>query len=48
MSVVKWASLCMLKTVIGLFRGWGKIWSWHAFWMVWCHAVVSMHMAEMR
>ena len=36
----------MLKIVIGLNRGWGRIWSWQAFWMVCCHTVLSMQMAE--
>jgi hypothetical protein len=36
----------MLKIVIGLNRGWGRIWSWQAFRMVCCHTVLSMQMAE--
>ena len=36
----------MLNMVIGLSRGWGKIWSWHAFRMVCWHTVLSMLMAE--
>ena len=36
----------MLKMVIGLNSGWGRIWSWQAFRMVCCHTVLSMQMAE--
>ena len=36
----------MLKIVIGLNRGCGKIRSWHAFRMVWCHTKLSMQMAD--
>ncbi len=38
----------MLNMVIGWKSGWGRIWSWHAFRMVCCHIVLSMHMAEVR
>ena len=31
---------------IGLNKGWGKTWSWHAFWMVCRHTVMSMQTAE--
>ena len=48
MRVVKWFLWCMLKMVIGLNRGWGRTWSCHAFWMVCCHTVLSMHMADVR
>jgi hypothetical protein len=46
MRVVKCALLCMLKIVIGLNRGWGRTWSWHTFWTVCRHTVMSMQMAE--
>ena len=48
MRVVKWLVLCMLNMVIGLNKGWGKTWSWHAFWMVCRHTVMSMQMAKVR
>ena len=49
MRVVKWELLCILKIVIGLKRGWGRTWSWQAFWMVCHHTVMSMQiMAEVR
>jgi len=38
----------MLNMVIGLNRGWGRTWSWHAFRIVCCHTVLSMQMAEVR
>jgi hypothetical protein len=38
----------MLNIVIGWKSGCGRIWSWHAFRMVCCHTVLSMHMAEVR
>ena len=38
----------MLKMVIGLNRGWGRIWSWQVFRMVRCHTVLSMQMTEAR
>ena len=36
----------MLKMVMGLNRGWGRIWSWHAFLIVCCHTELSLPMAE--
>ena len=48
MTVVKWALMCMFKIVIGLNRGCGKIWSWQAFRMVWCHTVMFMQITEVR
>ena len=48
MRVVKWALLCKLKIVIELYKGWRRIRSWQAFWMVWCQTVMSMQMAEVR
>jgi len=44
--VVKWLLLRMLKMVIGFNRGWGRTWSWQAFWMVCRHTVLFMQMAE--
>ena len=46
--VVKWKLLCILKIVIGLNKGWGRTWSWQAFWIVCRHTVLSMQMAEVR
>ena len=34
MRVVKWELVWMFKILMGLCRGCGKIWSWHAFRMV--------------
>ncbi len=38
----------MLKIVMGLCSGCGRIWSWHAFLMVCCQTVESMLMADVR
>ncbi len=46
--VVKWELWCMLKMVMGLCIGWGRMWSCHAFMMVCLHIVESLLMAEVR
>ncbi len=38
----------MLKIVMGLCSGCGRIWSWHAFLMVCCQTVESMLMEDVR
>ncbi len=38
----------MLKIVIELNKGCGRVSSWHALWMLCCHTVLSMHMVEVR
>ena len=48
MRVVNWELLCILKMVVGLNRGWGKILSWQAFSMLCRHTVMSMQMTEVR
>jgi hypothetical protein len=32
--------------VMGLCSGSGRVWSWHALWMVWLHTELSLVRAE--
>ena len=33
----------LLKMVIGLYKGWGRTWSWQAFWRAGRHTVIDVH-----